>query len=65
LNYFAGTHDPSVQAVAADERAMDVTAEFDELLRKHNAPPTKKAVSLEEIDGFLKEALRIVGLARS
>jgi hypothetical protein len=44
---------------------MDVTPEFDELLRKHNAPPTKKAVSLAEIDGFLKEALRIVGLARS
>lgn len=40
--------------------AMDITPEFDELLRKQNAPPTTKQVTLENIDGFLKEALRIV-----
>jgi hypothetical protein len=39
---------------------MNVTLEFDELLRERKAPPTRKTVSLEKIDGFLKEALRIV-----
>jgi len=38
---------------------MDITPEFDELLRERNAPPTTKQVTLENIDGFLKEALRI------
>ncbi|CAG9937070.1 unnamed protein product [Clonostachys rosea f. rosea IK726] len=38
---------------------MNVTLEFDELLRERKAPPTRKTVSLEKIDGFLKEALRI------
>ncbi|KAI8283440.1 Syntaxin ufe1 [Colletotrichum sp. SAR11_57] len=41
---------------------MDITPLFNELLRKHNAPPvTEKKLSLEAIDGFLKEAYRIVG----
>ncbi|KAF4425682.1 Syntaxin ufe1 [Colletotrichum fructicola] len=39
---------------------MDITPLFNELLRKHNAPPvTEKKLSLEAIDGFLKEAYRI------
>lgn len=38
---------------------MDLTSEFDDLLRKRSASPTKKAVTLDRIDGFLKEALRI------
>lgn len=38
---------------------MDITAEFDQLLQKRSAPPTKRTVSLDNIDGFLKEALRI------
>ncbi|GKT47387.1 syntaxin-6 [Colletotrichum spaethianum] len=39
---------------------MDITPEFNELLRKRNAPiVTEKKLSLEAIDGFLKEAYRI------
>jgi hypothetical protein len=39
---------------------MDRTADFNNLLRQQNAPPTKKDINLDKIDGFLKEALRIV-----
>lgn len=42
---------------------MDLTADFDELLRERNAPPTRSDINLDKIDGFLKEALRIVSLA--
>ncbi|WYZ45119.1 hypothetical protein EsH8_VIII_000435 [Colletotrichum jinshuiense] len=39
---------------------MDITPVFNELLRKGNAPiVTEKKLSLEAIDGFLKEAYRI------
>ncbi|GKT59445.1 syntaxin UFE1 [Colletotrichum tofieldiae] len=39
---------------------MDITPVFNELLRKRNAPiVTEKKLSLEAIDGFLKEAYRI------
>lgn len=40
--------------------AVDITAQFNELLQKHHAPPVVNKVSLEEIDSFLKEAYRIV-----
>lgn len=39
---------------------MNITVTFNELLRERNAPETKKRVSLDAIDGFLKEAYRIV-----
>jgi hypothetical protein len=38
---------------------MDVTPAFNELLRRHGAPETRKTFS-QEIDAFLKEAYRIV-----
>ncbi|KAK1700084.1 snare-complex protein syntaxin-18 N-terminus-domain-containing protein [Colletotrichum godetiae] len=39
---------------------MDITPVFNEILRKRNAPiVTEKKLSLEAIDGFLKEAYRI------
>ncbi|KAK5998551.1 Syntaxin-18-like protein [Cladobotryum mycophilum] len=38
---------------------VDITSQFNELLRRHNAPPTAQKVSLDTIDGFLKEAYRI------
>ncbi|EEY22245.1 conserved hypothetical protein [Verticillium alfalfae VaMs.102] len=38
----------------------DLTPVFNELLAKHSAPSTRKKFSLEDIDGFLKEAYRIV-----
>ncbi|KAK1971002.1 snare-complex protein syntaxin-18 [Colletotrichum sublineola] len=39
---------------------MDITPEFNELLRKRSAPiVSEKKLSLEAIDGFLKEAYRI------
>ncbi|KOS18249.1 Syntaxin ufe1 [Escovopsis weberi] len=38
---------------------VDITEQFNDLLRKHNAPPTAQQVSLDAIDGFLKEAYRI------
>lgn len=42
---------------------MDITPVFNDLLRKRNAPIiTEKKLSLEAIDGFLKEAYRIVSL---
>ncbi|KAL9942696.1 hypothetical protein ACHAQF_008437 [Verticillium nonalfalfae] len=37
----------------------DLTPVFNELLAKHSAPSTRKKFSLEDIDGFLKEAYRI------
>ncbi|KAG7129523.1 hypothetical protein HYQ44_001518 [Verticillium longisporum] len=37
----------------------DLTPAFNELLAKHSAPSTRKKFSLEDIDGFLKEAYRI------
>jgi hypothetical protein len=39
---------------------MDLTPVFNELLGKHNAPQTRKKYSVTDIDGFLKEAYRIV-----
>ncbi|KAF4126699.1 SNARE-complex protein Syntaxin-18 N-terminus [Geosmithia morbida] len=39
---------------------MDITPDFDELLKQRGAPTTTtKQVSLDRVDGFLKEALRI------
>lgn len=43
---------------------MDITSELDELLKKRGAPTTTKQVSLDKVDGFLKEALRIVCAAK-
>lgn len=45
---------------------MDITPQFDQLLKQREAPKTKtkQRVSLDAIDGFLKEAYRIVSLAR-
>jgi hypothetical protein len=40
--------------------AMDITPDFNELLRERNAPPTRSDLNLDKIDGFLKDALRIV-----
>ncbi|KAH7328288.1 syntaxin [Stachybotrys elegans] len=37
----------------------NLTAVFSELLQKRNAPPTRGKVTLDAIDGFLKEAYRI------
>ncbi|KAF7536844.1 hypothetical protein G7Z17_g12976 [Cylindrodendrum hubeiense] len=39
---------------------MDITVGFNELLRQHQVPTTRKPVTLNTIDGFLKEAHRIV-----
>lgn len=39
---------------------MDITASFNELLQQRDAPTTKSQVTLDVIDGFLKEAYRIV-----
>ncbi|QYS93604.1 t-SNARE Ufe1, ER membrane fusion and vesicular traffic [Trichoderma simmonsii] len=39
--------------------AVDITAQFNELLQQHRAPPVVKKVSLDDIDSFLKEAYRI------
>lgn len=39
---------------------MNLTVTFNELLRERNAPETRKRVTLDTIDGFLKEAYRIV-----
>ena len=41
--------------------SADVTAEFNRLLKQHGAPQAAGKVSLETIEGFLKEAYRIVG----
>ncbi|RSL95082.1 hypothetical protein CEP52_012278 [Fusarium oligoseptatum] len=38
---------------------MDITIGFNELLRQRDAPATKKRVTMDAIDGFLKEAYRI------
>ncbi|KAF4432064.1 hypothetical protein F53441_13861 [Fusarium austroafricanum] len=38
---------------------MNVTVAFNDLLRERNAPETRKRVTLDAIDGFLKEAYRI------
>ncbi|KAM0563490.1 hypothetical protein ACHAPJ_001211 [Fusarium lateritium] len=38
---------------------MNITVNFNELLRERNAPETRKRVTLDAIDGFLKEAYRI------
>ncbi|KAF5647216.1 syntaxin 18 [Fusarium sp. NRRL 52700] len=38
---------------------MNVTVTFNELLRERNAPETRNRVTLDAIDGFLKEAYRI------
>ena len=42
---------------------MDITVTFNELLKERNAPEIRKRVTLDAIDGFLKEAYRIVGQA--
>lgn len=49
--------DGSSFAIPAD---VNITEQFNELLRQHHAPPVVKKVSLEDIDSFLKEAYRIV-----
>lgn len=41
---------------------MDITPAFNELLQSHNVPEARKTVTIEDIDAFLKEAYRIVGL---
>ncbi|EEU40299.1 uncharacterized protein NECHADRAFT_33520 [Fusarium vanettenii 77-13-4] len=38
---------------------MDITIGFNELLRQRDAPAAKKRVTMDAIDGFLKEAYRI------
>lgn len=40
--------------------AVNITAQFNELLQQHSAPPVVHKVSLDDIDSFLKEAYRIV-----
>lgn len=40
----------------------DITSQFNELLRQKNAAPVAAKASLDAIDGFLKEAYRIVRL---
>lgn len=42
---------------------MDITVTFNELLKERNAPEIRKRVTLDAIDGFLKEAYRIVDQA--
>jgi len=42
---------------------MDITVTFNELLKERNALEVRKRVTLDAIDGFLKEAYRIVGHA--
>lgn len=39
---------------------MDITPDFDKLLTGRGAEATRKQITLENVDGFLKEALRIV-----
>ena len=41
---------------------MDLTPGFNELLKKHDAPPSGTKVSLETVDAFLEEARRIVSV---
>ncbi|PTB80395.1 t-SNARE protein [Trichoderma longibrachiatum ATCC 18648] len=48
--------DGSSFAIPAD---VNITEQFNELLRQHHAPPVVKKVSLEDIDSFLQEAYRI------
>ena len=52
-----GEMDGSSFAIPAD---VNITEQFNELLRQHRAPPVVKKVSLEDIDSFLQEAYRIV-----
>lgn len=40
--------------------SVDLTSQFNELLRQKNAPPCKGKLSLDAVEGFLKEAYRIV-----
>ncbi|KAK3943258.1 hypothetical protein QBC46DRAFT_44008 [Diplogelasinospora grovesii] len=40
----------------------DLTSAFNALLKAHEAPPTRKRFSVDEIDEFLKEAYRISAL---
>jgi hypothetical protein len=40
--------------------AVEVTSEFNKLLQQRNASPVSGKVSLEAIEGFVKEAYRIV-----
>lgn len=49
---------PAREGCALD--AMDITIGFNELLRQRDAPAAKKRVTMDAIDGFLKEAYRIV-----
>ena len=39
---------------------MDLTSTFNDLLRKCDAPPAGRKFSFDELEGFLKEAYRIV-----
>ncbi|KAL7922323.1 hypothetical protein ACQKWADRAFT_320863 [Trichoderma austrokoningii] len=39
--------------------AVNITAQFNELLQQHSAPPVVNKVSLDDIDSFLQEAYRI------
>lgn len=45
--------------------SADLTPLFNELLQQQNAAPTARAVSLDAIEGFLKEAYRIVSLLKT
>lgn len=40
--------------------SVNLTPQFNELLRKQNVAPCSAKLSLDAIDGFLKEAYRIV-----
>jgi len=42
---------------------LDLTPEFNALLKGHEARPTSGSYSPDQIDEFLKEAYRIVRLA--
>lgn len=44
-------------------QSANLTPEFNELLKQRSAAPTRERVTLETIEGFLKEAYRIVRLA--
>jgi len=40
--------------------ALDLSSDFNELLKKNEAPPIQGGHGLNQIDEFLKEAYRIV-----
>lgn len=45
--------------------SANLTPQFNDLLRKHKAPPCRENLSIDAVEGFLKEAYRIVWLCNT